>query len=57
MTKDGRLYNYSRLAVALRELPMDDTALKALDIICRVLKEDNPRFEPGIFLEMALEGK
>lgn len=50
-------YDYNRLAVALRELPLNDTALQAIEIICRVLKEQNPRFDAGMFSEWALENK
>ena len=52
-----RFYEYERLAVALRELPLNDTTLQAIDIICRVLKEQNPRFDSGLFMEWSLEGK
>jgi len=51
------VYEYEKLAVALRELPLNDTALQAIEIICRVLKEQNPRFDAGVFCEWALEGK
>ena len=50
-------FAYEKLAVALRELPMNETAWQALEIICRVLKAQNPRFDPGLFMEWALEGK
>ena len=55
MEESRHVYEYERLAIALRELPLNDTALQAIDIICRVLKEQNPRFEPGVFMEWCLE--
>ena len=51
------VYEYNRLAVALRELPLNDTTLQAIAIICRVLKEQNPRFDAGLFQEWCLENK
>lgn len=51
------VYEYEKMAVALRELPLNDTALQAIEIICRVLKEQNPRFDVGLFQEWVLEGK
>jgi len=49
------VYEYEKLAIALRELPLNDTTLQAIAIICRSLKEQNPRFEPGVFMEWCLE--
>jgi len=49
------IYEYETLAIALRELPLNDTTLQAIAIICRVLKEQNPRFDAGVFMEWCLE--
>ncbi len=57
MEESRRVYEYEKLAVALRELPLNDTTLQAIEIICRVLKEQNLRFDAGLFSEWALEGK
>ena len=51
-----RRFNYHRLAAALREVPMSGASrLDAIYALCEVLKADNPRFQPGLFMEMCLE--
>ena len=49
-------FDYNKLAYALREVSLH-ALLETLPPICQALKEQNPKFDTGLFMEWALEGK
>lgn len=44
-----------RFAVAVQTLPEDADLLSGLEVVCRLLLEDNPRFIPGLFTDWVVE--
>ena len=49
--------HYDRLADVFRSLPMDAGIVQVIMALSEMLARDNPGFDPGRFMEMALDGK